>query len=74
MKRYKLLIVDDEALIRSGLRARIAFFGFPDLDVEEAGSGAEALERFRAGDYAIAIVDLIESGEHVRERVSVVSK
>ena len=25
-------------------------------------------------DYAIAIVDLIESGEHVRERVSVVSK
>ncbi len=58
MKRYKLLIVDDEALIRSGLRARIAFFGFPDLDVEEAGSGAEALERFRAGDYAIAIVDI----------------
>ena len=58
MKRHKLLIVDDEALIRSGLRARIAFFNFPDLDVEEAGSGTEALERFRAAEYGIAVVDI----------------
>ena len=44
MKRYRLLIVDDEALIRSGLRARIAFFNFPDLDVDEAGSGARGAQ------------------------------
>lgn len=58
MKRYRLLIVDDEALIRSGLRARIAFFNFPDLDVDEAGSGAEALRRFGESEYGIAIVDI----------------
>ena len=50
--------LDDEALIRSGLRARIAFFNFPDLDVDEAGSGAEALRRFGESEYGIAIVDI----------------
>lgn len=58
MKKYKLLIVDDEALIRQGLCARIAYFDFPDLDVAEAASGREALEAFREGEIDLALVDI----------------
>ena len=45
MTKYRLLIVDDEELIRKGLRARIDYFQFPDLEIAEAGSGREALEK-----------------------------
>lgn len=58
MTKYRLLIVDDEALIRKGLRARIEYFAFPDLDVAEAESGLAALEYFRDGGVDLAIVDI----------------
>lgn len=41
---------------------------------EELTLNAAGQSTVSYADYAIAIVDLIESGEHVRERVSVVSK
>lgn len=41
---------------------------------EELALNAAGESTVSYADYAIAIVDLIESGEHVRERVSVVSK
>lgn len=58
MRKFRLLIVDDEALIREGLRARIAYFDFPDLDVSEAGSGREALEAFCRENIDLALVDI----------------
>lgn len=58
MTKYRLLIVDDEALIRQGLRARIEYFQFPDLEIVEAGSSREALEIFRQGGVALALVDI----------------
>lgn len=41
---------------------------------EELALNAAGQSTVSYADYAIAIVDLLESGEHVRERVSVVSK
>ena len=41
---------------------------------EELALNAAGESRVSYADYAIAMVDLIENGEHVRERVSVVSK
>ena len=41
---------------------------------EELTLNAAGQSTVSYADYAIAIVDLLESGEHVRERVSVVSK
>ncbi|WP_291288861.1 NAD(P)H-binding protein [Enorma sp.] len=41
---------------------------------EELALNSKGESTVSYADYAIAIVDLIESGEHVRERVSVVSK
>lgn len=58
MTKYRLMIVDDEALIRKGLRARIEYFAFPDLELVEAESGREALERFGDGGAEIALVDI----------------
>ncbi|MDY3026658.1 MAG: helix-turn-helix domain-containing protein [Candidatus Faecivicinus sp.] len=58
MTKYRLLIVDDEELIRKGLRARIDYFQFPDLEIAEAGSGREALEMLKQTEFAIALVDI----------------
>ena len=58
MTKYRLLIVDDEAQIRKGLRARIEYFQFPDLEIAEAGSSREALELFRQEEFAMALVDI----------------
>ena len=62
MKRYRLLIVDDEEIIRKGLRARIEYFGFPDLDVAEAASGAEALSLMEREPVHLALVDISMPG------------
>ena len=43
MMKYRLLIVDDEELIRRGLCARINSFGLSDLEIDEADSGGAAL-------------------------------
>lgn len=58
MTKYRLLIVDDEELIRHGLRARIHSFGLDNLEIEMAGSGTEGLEKLKRGDVDIALVDI----------------
>lgn len=58
MTKYRLMIVDDEALIRKGLRARIEYFAFPDLEIVEADSGREALELFGDGGVDLALMDI----------------
>jgi len=56
--KYRLMIVDDEELIRKGLRARIEYFAFPDLEIVEADSGHGALELFDEGDVDLALMDI----------------
>lgn len=58
MKRYKLLIVDDEELIRKGLCARIQYFQYPDMDVIEAASGREAIALFHSVEIDLVIADI----------------
>ena len=58
MTKYRLLIVDDEELIRRGLQARIRSFGMDDLEINTAASGTEALECFAAGGTDVALVDI----------------
>lgn len=53
----RVLIVDDQALVRGGFRAILA--AEPDIDVVgEAGSGAEAVERERQLRPDVALVDV----------------
>lgn len=57
----RLLIVDDHALVRAGLRARLALE--PGIAaVDEAGSGEEALERLAAGTPDLLLVDISMRG------------
>ncbi|MGY6638012.1 MAG: response regulator transcription factor [Erythrobacter sp.] len=54
----KVLIVDDHALVRDGLRA-ILLAQFPDCEITEAGDFAEALERLGDGaEPDIVLLDL----------------
>ena len=70
----RLLIVDDHALVRAGLRARLALE--PGVArVDEAGSGEEALERIAADAPDLLLTDIsmrglngIELLRQVRER------
>ena len=51
----RILVVDDEKLLRWAVRDRLAEEGFR---VEEAGTGAEALPALRRGDLDLALLDL----------------
>ena len=51
-----ILVVDDEEKIRSLVRLYLEREGF---DVEEAADGRVALEKFRAGQFSLLIVDLM---------------
>ena len=54
----RILIVDDHALVRRGM-SYVVKEGFPDADVAEAGSSAEALDILRSGpDVDLALVDV----------------
>ena len=54
----RILIVDDHALVRRGM-SYVVKEGFPDADVVEAGSSAEALDILRSGpDVDLALVDV----------------
>ena len=56
--RKKLLIVDDEALIREGLIARLSYLGFLFDDVLEAESGAAALKLVKQRGVDCVITDI----------------
>jgi DNA-binding NarL/FixJ family response regulator len=53
----KILIVDDHALVRRGM-GHVVRESFPDAEIVEAGSSAEALVAMASGDVAIGLVDV----------------
>jgi two-component system, OmpR family, KDP operon response regulator KdpE len=55
MKRSRILVVDDEPQIRRVMRTTLAAEGY---DVVEARDGESALERLRAADYDLVLLDL----------------
>ncbi|MDR2246250.1 MAG: sigma-54 dependent transcriptional regulator [Treponema sp.] len=68
--KFKLLVVDDEKNIRSGLAAALQMDGY---EVETAASGDEGWKRFQKGDIDLVITDLRMpgvSGEELLKRIS----
>ena len=53
----KILIVDDHALVRRGM-GHVVRDSFPDAEVLEAGSTAEALELMQSSSMDVALVDV----------------
>lgn len=51
----KVLIVDDEERLRNTMRKLLAVEG---LEADSAGSGAEAIEKMRAGKFDVVILDV----------------
>jgi len=57
MPRYKVLLVDDHAVVRHGLRA-VLEEEMGDIAVQEAGTAREGLECLRRDDYDALILDI----------------
>lgn len=55
---YKLLVADDEPLIRQGLIARLSFLQFEFEEIYEASNGLEALELVMSHPVDIVISDI----------------
>ena len=55
---YKVLIVDDEQLIRSGMIARFQYLNFKFERIREAASGVEALALLEKEPADIVITDI----------------
>jgi DNA-binding NarL/FixJ family response regulator len=59
--RIRVLIADDHAILREGVRALLA--GFPDVEVVgEAADGEQAVERCRALDPDVVLMDVAMPG------------
>jgi two-component system invasion response regulator UvrY len=52
----RILVVDDHAIVRSGIRRLLA--ELPDLELRDAASGEEALELVRGAPFDLVILDL----------------
>lgn len=52
----RILVVDDHAIVRSGIRRLLA--ELPGLDLREAANGETALESVRGGPFELVILDL----------------
>ncbi len=57
--KKRILIVDDDGLVRKGMRAYLEHYG---LTVEDCGSGNEALALFREKGFDCVITDLAMPG------------
>ena len=57
MPRYKVLLVDDHAVVRHGLRA-VLEEEMGDVAVQEAGTAREGVECLRRDDYDALILDI----------------
>lgn len=55
----KILIVDDEPMIREVIREYVSFEGY---EFREAGSGIEAIELCRKEDFDVVVLDLMMPG------------
>lgn len=58
---YKVLIIDDHALIRAGLK-QVLQAGFGRVTTGEAQSATEAIDAVQAGDWDLAIMDITLPG------------
>ena len=56
MMGKKVLVVDDEEMIRKFLRIQLTTWGF---EVREAGDGAQAVEQLRNDDFDLLICDIM---------------
>jgi len=54
MASKRILVVDDMAIVSQGTALMLESFGY---SVDQAASGAEAIERFKATEYAAIIMD-----------------
>ena len=52
----RILVVDDHAIVRSGIRRLLA--EFPDIELSEAADGETALETVRGNSFDLIILDL----------------
>lgn len=59
-ERPRILIVDDEARLRRAVRVSLDAGGF---DVDEAGSGEEALEKLRDRSFDLVLLDINMGGQ-----------
>jgi two-component system, NarL family, invasion response regulator UvrY len=59
----RILVVDDHAIVREGLR-RILTDLFPDVECGEAGTAPEALKQVRKGAWDLLILDLSLPGRN----------
>lgn len=59
MKKAKILVVDDEELIRASLVRDLAEAGY---EVTAAAGGREALDKFRPGEFDLVMTDLLMEG------------
>jgi DNA-binding NarL/FixJ family response regulator len=61
MKTIRLLVADDHAVVRRGLRHILATT--PDIAIAaEAGTGAEVLEKLRGGQFDVVLMDVSMPG------------
>lgn len=59
---YKLLVVDDEKIIRNGIKNVLLWENIPNLEIETASSGSQALEYIKSSSPDIMITDINMSG------------
>jgi two-component system chemotaxis response regulator CheY len=53
----RILIVDDSKAMRMIVRRQLGQTDLPDLDLDEAENGQQALEKVRSGDYDLVFSD-----------------
>ena len=70
MTRVRVLIADDHAVVRTGLRALLASDPTIEVIADVADAGA-AVERCRIGDVDVVLMDLRFSGDATARRTSV---
>lgn len=68
-----VLIADDHAIVRAGLRQILA--DYPDIDVvEEAGNGAEAVERAANPDVHVVLLDISMPDSNVADTLALLRR
>ena len=73
MKTIRLLVADDHAVVRRGLRHILATT--PDIAIAaEAGNGAEVLEKLGAGQFDVVLMDVSMPGTNAVELIGQVKK
>ncbi|HBG15935.1 MAG TPA: hypothetical protein DDW93_04070, partial [Firmicutes bacterium] len=70
----KVMIVDDELLVRIGLRSTIAWQEYGFTIVADAANGQQALKKFAATDPDILITDIRMPGMDGIELIKILKK